>query len=764
MAEPAPMLDANRVVTDLLWPRPPDDQTFVSQALSGGDYLSTGWFPRHLIGPKGAGRTVDNCSMVTTLMWDADLATLYEALLTARRRPVPTKRAQLKAQLWRLPSDHLTVLRKVLVEQLMPVWTDVMGMEPTAVLDSGWGIHIHLAVDTAVGCRVAELQQLHADLTRRMNERAAGVARELRPSLRIAQLFDRMTVGAQLARPPGSTNLKCEWQPQTVVVLDVNPEVALDVDSFGRLSRDIGQSNDLFDNFGGPAATSSQTAPDPGVDAPPRWTETDFANQTIDGRSWSDIAYALRPGERVRVKCPFGGNSVGSGFFAREADGRARYYSHVLQQTFWDVVCRMPSGSGATVQLVMGEPKRRGALPRPLNTVQNLRMMMAGDPAFDLWWCEFTHRVMDGEDALTDSWWLKVREHMESQYNWTWAAGERLIVSTADVTARDTPRHRPRTWLLGLQWDGTARLETWMARALGASANDGLIRQYSLRWPIGLVARMLDPGCKNDVMLVLQGKQGLGKSQALEAFCSNERVQPGMFVDSRIRLDDKDAMMVLQQAWVFEDAELLAHAGAGNSARKAFLSSRTDTFRPPYGRTVVKVPRSCVITGSTNDSSMLNDPTGSRRYWVVKCTKIDLRWLRAVRDQLLAEAVHRYRAGEQWWLSAAWEEKQFAYNKRWMVADSFQTVATALLELVAEDAFITTEQFATKVNAHVPKDTRSINRALEAAGWQRVRTSRFRGWSPSVASDRGWPERKASGQAALGNLRNLWVELCGTLG
>ena len=222
--------------------------------------------------------------------------------------------------------------------------------------------------------------------------------------------------------------------------------------------------------------------------------------------------------------------------------------------------------------------------------------------------------------------------------------------------------------------------------------------------------------------------------------------------------------MVLQQAWVYEDAEMLAHAGAGNSARKAFLSSRTDTFRPPYGRTVVKVPRSCVITGSTNNSSMLNDPTGSRRYWVVKCTKIDLRWLRAVRDQLLAEAVHRYRAGEQWWLSTAWEEKQFAYNKRWMVADSFQTVATALLELVAEDAFITTEQFATRCNAHVPKDTRSINRALEAAGWKRVRTSKFRGWSPNVASDRAWPARKASGQTALGQLRNLWVELCGSLG
>jgi len=756
--------NVNTVVADLLWPAPPDDETYVSQTLSGGDYLSTGMFPRHLIGPKGGGRTVDNCSRVTTLMWDADLATLYEALLAARRRPVPAKRAQLKAQLWRLPTDHLTVLRKVLIEQLIPVWSDVMGVEPTAVIDSGWGVHIHLAVQPALGGRVAELQQLHADLTRRMNERAAGVARELRPALRIQELFDRMTVGAQLCRPPGTTNLKCEWQPQPVLVLDCNPDAMLDVDSFGRLSQDIGHSNDLFDGFGELGHNKPTVAPDPGVDAPPRWTETDFSAQMIDGRTWSDIAYALRPGERVRVKCPFGGSSLGSGFFARESDGRARYYSHKLEQTFWDVVVRVPSGSGSKVQLVMGEPKRRGALPRPLNTVQNLRMMMAGDPAFDLWWCEFTHRVMDGEEPLTDSWWLGVREHMESQYGWMWSAGERLIVSTADLTARDTPRHRPRTWLLGLKWDGTPRLETWMARALGAPANSGLVRQYSLRWPIGLVARMLDAGCKNDVMLVLQGKQGIGKSQLLEAFCSNDRVQPGMFVDSRIRLDDKDAMMVLQQAWVYEDAELLAHSGAGHSARKAFLSSRTDTFRPPYGRTVIKVPRSCVITGSTNDTSLLTDPTGARRYWVVQCSKIDLRWVRAVRDQLLAEAVHRFRNGEQWWLPTAWEGKQMKHNKQWMVSDSYQTVATALSEVCVADMFITTEQFATVVHAHVPKDTRSINRALEAAGWYRVRTSRFRGWSLTEQSTRSWAERKASGQAALGQLRDLWVELCGMRG
>src|SRR5262249_45914914 len=47
----------------------------------------------------------------------------------------------------------------------------------------------------------------------------------------------------------------------------------------------------------------------------------------------------------------------------------------------------------------------------------------------------------------------------------------------------------------------------------------------------------------------------------------------------------------------------------------------------------------------------LKDPTGARRYWPVTCHgMIDRDGLEKVRDQLWAEAVHRYKAGEPWWL------------------------------------------------------------------------------------------------------------------
>jgi predicted P-loop ATPase len=756
--------DLNRVAHDLLWPRTSrDDLMYVSQALSGGDYLSCGLFQRAAIGPKGRGRTMANCARVTTLLWDADLVTLYESLLVARRRPVPAQRAALKAQLYRLPVDHVTILRNILVEQLVPVWSDVMGMQPTVVLDSGWGVHVHLAVEHEVGENVADIATLYADLTRRINERVSTVARQLRPSLRVPCLFDRLTVGAQLARPPGTVNRKCEWEPRQVQVLELNPEVALCGTEWSRLQVGLGTSSTMFDDVGlepRDPTDAPTLVPVPARKGSP--VEVDFSEQHIGGRTWADVAYALAPGERVKVKCPFGGNTMGSGFFAREPDGRTRYYSAILEQTFWDTVVRRAPTGQHVVRLVMRPSRKAGEAPKPVNSLQNLQLMMANDPDIDLWWDEFTEQAMDGEEELDEDWWLRTRLLMESKYGWSWSAPREVLMSTASSVAKLTPKHKPRRWLeqLAVEWDRKPRLKEWMHRTLGVDKNDTLLTEYSLRWPIALVSRMLDPGNKQDAMLVLQGDQGIGKSTVFEVWGSQDDVQAGMFVDTRIRIDDKDALLVLSKCWILEDAELLAHQGAGAEARKSFLSSRVDTFRRPYARRVTQSKRHCVVVGSTNSGVFLKDVTGSRRYWVVECGEsIDIEWLRTYRNQLLGEAVMRYRDGERWWLSNHQEQKQQELNRRYLFTNSYVKAAEALHDLLPEGAAFTTELVAATLGVSV-KDHYLIRRALVSAGWKTVRTSKWRGWSDiNHAYTLSWDQRKTMGRVGMSKLSAAWDEM-----
>jgi predicted P-loop ATPase len=71
--------------------------------------------------------------------------------------------------------------------------------------------------------------------------------------------------------------------------------------------------------------------------------------------------------------------------------------------------------------------------------------------------------------------------------------------------------------------------------------------------------------------------------------------------------------------------------------------------RRPYGRMHEMLKRTVVICGTTNDKGWHHDATGGRRFWPIDVEgKVDLAWLEANVDQLWAEALSRYVAGEAW--------------------------------------------------------------------------------------------------------------------
>jgi putative DNA primase/helicase len=84
---------------------------------------------------------------------------------------------------------------------------------------------------------------------------------------------------------------------------------------------------------------------------------------------------------------------------------------------------------------------------------------------------------------------------------------------------------------------------------------------------------------------------------------------------------------------------------------KAFLATKEDTYRPAYAERVITLPRCCVFAGTSNPKQVFNDPTGNVRFWPVECSGVlKLDQIRDDRDQLWAEAVVRWRAGEKWWI------------------------------------------------------------------------------------------------------------------
>ncbi|MCP5197011.1 MAG: toprim domain-containing protein [Gammaproteobacteria bacterium] len=220
-----------------------------------------------------------------------------------------------------------------------------------------------------------------------------------------------------------------------------------------------------------------------------------------------------------------------------------------------------------------------------------------------------------------------------------------LVDEAIQVVGDSHVVHVIQEYLESLVWDGVPRLKTWPMRYLGAEDNPAN-RFIGQAWMVGAVKRAYEPGCKFDNVLVLEGPQGVGKSTVL-AILGGE-----WHAESITDVGSKDSLMILRGKWIVEFAELDALGRVESSRIKQHISAPYDTYRPPYGRRTLTVPRQCVFAATCNPLQYLKDETGGRRFWPIRVGQIQLEALRRDRDQLWAEALALYRQGEQTWATS----------------------------------------------------------------------------------------------------------------
>jgi len=218
------------------------------------------------------------------------------------------------------------------------------------------------------------------------------------------------------------------------------------------------------------------------------------------------------------------------------------------------------------------------------------------------------------------------------------------MLYTACMSAARMNRVNPlRSYLRGLTWDRKPRLGTMMADLFGAQ-HSRYVSKIAIWWMVSAVARVIQPGCQADYMLILQGAQGLRKSTALQTLCGAE-----YFIDKIGNVEGKDAAIALVGKWIIEEGELDSMVRSELTAFKGFVTRKVDDYRPPYGRGNIKRPRTCVFAATTNGEKIFTDPTGNRRYWPVTCgAEIKVEQIEKLRDQLWGEAVSLFEGGEQW--------------------------------------------------------------------------------------------------------------------
>ena len=195
-------------------------------------------------------------------------------------------------------------------------------------------------------------------------------------------------------------------------------------------------------------------------------------------------------------------------------------------------------------------------------------------------------------------------------------------------------------------WDKVSRVDTLMIDYLGAEDCE-YTRSITRKMLVAAVSRVFNPGIKFDYMLVLVGRQGIGKSYIINLLGRE------WYSDSLNTVYGKEAYEQLQNAWILEMAELSATKKADAEAIKHFISKTEDSYRQAYGKRVDTFKRQCVFFGTTNENEFLKDRTGNRRYWplmvgVNKPLKNLFKDLNKNEiNQIWAEALYLYKCGEK---------------------------------------------------------------------------------------------------------------------
>lgn len=347
----------------------------------------------------------------------------------------------------------------------------------------------------------------------------------------------------------------------------------------------------------------------------------------------------------------------------------------------------------------------------------NLLKLLRHLPFFKdlIWWDEFHAKIFTRWNSVEPRAWKDTDETNVAAYFQRELGLHKLkendLRRALFAFAETNIRNEPRDWMDSLTWDTVPRLEFFFPEYMGTDDND-YTQAASKNFWISMVARTYKPGCKCDNMVILEGGQGKFKSTALEVIAGK------WFAETNEAPTNKDFFLTMQGKLLLEVGELDAFSKADFKTIKKVLSCNTDNYRPPYGHHTKAFPRQSIFCGSTNDEEYLDDPTGGRRFWPLKIGNILLEKIKEDREQLFAEAVSRFKAGETWWEmpeSAANEQENRRQSDEWeeILQRHLSVKASVSLTDLANDALNIKPIDLTR-----PIQLR-IGRILKLLGWQK---------------------------------------------
>jgi len=224
----------------------------------------------------------------------------------------------------------------------------------------------------------------------------------------------------------------------------------------------------------------------------------------------------------------------------------------------------------------------------------------------------------------------------------------RLVQAALVQQCRSYPRDVLQEWLAALpHWDHISRLTEWLCEHAGAPKT-AYGMDISRLLPVSMIARAENPGCQYRNVVILEGREDLGKSKLVKVLSG-----PSWYRELSHGLEGKESHMILAGVWLAELAELASLSKTEDARLKSFITMETDDYIPKFANAPVSRRRRTVFVGTINpeaDGTYLRGQTGNTRFLPIPVTDIHIDDVLTIRDQLFAEALVYYRKHPlDWW-------------------------------------------------------------------------------------------------------------------
>lgn len=332
---------------------------------------------------------------------------------------------------------------------------------------------------------------------------------------------------------------------------------------------------------------------------------------------------------------------------------------------------------------------------------------------------------------IADTDYTALNIHLMQKVGFKGVARE-LLKDAVHFTADRNRKDCAIEWLNGLKWDGIPRCQATAEDILGIEKSE-YAQAVSLYLWTALAGRVLQAGVKADMVLVLAGRQGTGKSTFVRRLVPEDK---NWVTDLSFAASDSDNSRQMRGRVVAEIAEMKGLNSKDEDHIKAWVTKGEDTWIPKYQENAVTLKRRFVLVGTTNYDRFLSDSTGNRR-WLplnVCATRdfINTDFLSQNIEQYWAEAAHLFRQSAIQWRKA--EQLAKRITPRHVRSDVWQDLIISFLQNGTFGEPVSVSQIATGLGVATHLQNSKIQNRIEAIlrtiGYQQDNQSNL--WLPST--------------------------------